>query len=177
MFIHAYMPNTLPDILDLERKAREELDRRAVMIHRESVGFITLARQIYSEAKPAGHEPTWSWAEWCGLYVGVHLKREEGFDAAFPYWDAAQRYTANLGTLPGYAGKLVTEPDPDDHAAISRRAWTFRAGHARFTLMAHAHSDSPVCKRVVVGQEPVYQLQCDGSALSAPAAAPVAVSF
>lgn len=174
--LHVYgkeHPET-PDICGLIREFSGAAKRRMDEIHRESVGYIPLTQRLTAMARRNGHSGEygvpWGWNTWSGLHVTLRLKRDDGFDAAFDYIEAAKEETLALHRR--FGGACVADPEPDIYAYLKRKTFTFKVAHYRFSLMIFAHDQSEACKVVEVGTEPKYELVCSGSTLpSLPAAA------
>lgn len=106
----------------------------------------------------------WGFYSWAGLMVSIRLGKDEGFDSLHNYYDMLSFQTKHFRPLDKDLIRKA-EPDPEDYAAILRRAWRFDVGEARCTFCAFADYDSEVCKKVVVGTEETYELICAGSPL------------
>jgi hypothetical protein len=168
MFVYATPPEGPPDLEKMEQKLRASFETRIEQIAADRP-FVPLAEtmlDLMTAAGRTGH--TWGWNEWAGLYVRFELGKKEGFDAAFEYYEAAKAATRSIAALSAPNLLLADEPSANDDADMRRRSFTFKVGGARFTLMIFAHYESEVCKRVVVGTQPKYEMQCEGSALTAP---------
>lgn len=112
------------------------------------------------------HSARWDMAHWTGLFIKVDLQADEGFDVMHDYYEWLAFQTKNYRPLRKHATR-VDSPDPEDYPEIYRRAWTFRIDDCRCTLAAFANTNSEICKQVIVGTQPKYELICGGSPLPA----------
>lgn len=148
---------------------QEELVKRSNEILETFRIYQAVASRIVTDRKLVAPEtnPYCDWTTWGGLYVVIHLRKEEGFDAMFDYYEWLSFQTSHARVIkPEIYGKVrKTKPDPEDCPEIRRRAWTFQIGSSRCTLAAFADTASEICKVVEVGTKPKFEMICGGSPL------------
>jgi hypothetical protein len=158
---------------EINAEAEQAIDKMRMLIHLHAQEYIMLCRFLESLGRDDGSSGTYpglgySGGTITGIYVQVHLGKEESFKAAEPIiavlLDRGWTVSGQTETAEGdyWSFREVTLKKPSDPplfpSARDQKMPTLTA-----TIRMWPHKDSAVCKRVEDGVVPKYKLVCEGA--------------
>ena len=160
-------------ISDINAEAEAAIDRVRLLIHLHAQEYIMLCRFLESLGRDNGSGGTYSGLGYsggsiAGIYVQMHLGKDESFKAAEPIiaflLDRGWTVSGQTETAEGdyWTFREVTFQKPSDPplfpSARDPKIPTLTA-----TIRMWPHKESAVCKRVEDGVVPKYKLVCEGA--------------
>jgi hypothetical protein len=158
---------------EINAEAEQAIDKMRMLIHLHAQEYIMLCRFLESLVRPNDSCGTYaglgySGGSIAGVYVQVHLEKEESFKVAEPIiaflLDRGWTVSGQTETAEGdyWSFREVTFQKPSDPplfpSARDPKIPTLTA-----TIRMWPHKESAVCKRVEDGVVPKYKLVCEGA--------------